>query len=382
MKKRFSLLLAAVWLMVVFSRASALKADDAVEVQSLKQNFVAETWVSGLGIPWAMAFLPSGDLLVTERSGELRLVRDGKLLPKAIAGVPAVRARGQGGLLDLELHNDYRNNGWIYLSYASPPLPGESGSGGNTAVMRARLKDNTLVDQQLVFKAQPNYRANQHYGGRIVFDREGFLYLTVGDRGGRDEVQRLDNYRGKIFRLHDDGRIPADNPFVNTADAVAATWSYGHRNPQGMALHPVTGELWAHEHGPRGGDELNLIEAGNNYGWPTITYGVNYNGSPITNQQALDGMQQPLVYWDPSIAPSGMTFTDGARFSAWQGNVLVGSLKFNKVLRLELDGYKVIDEETLLDGIGRVRALEQGPDGYIYVAVEGPGRIIRLKPKE
>lgn len=360
---------------------SVAKADDARVVQSEKMSFISEPYVTGLGIPWAMAFLPNGDLLISERSGQLRLVSNGMLLPEPVAGVPDVRARGQGGLLDLELDNKYSENGWIYISYASPSQPGESGNGGNTAVMRARLKNNTLVDQQLLFKAQPNYRATQHYGGRIVFDRDGYLYLSVGDRGGRNKVQRLDNYRGKIFRLHDDGRIPSDNPFVETDNAVAATWSYGHRNPQGMALHPVSGELWAHEHGPRGGDELNLINRGNNYGWPTITYGINYNGSSITDERARSGMQQPLTYWDPSIAPSGLTFLDSPKFPAWQGNALVGSLKFSKILRLEFDGYEVVHQETLLDGIGRVRALEQGPDGFIYVAVEGPGRIVRLKPR-
>ena len=244
--------------------------------------------------------------------------------------------------------------------------------------MRARLQNNQLVDQELLFKALPNTRGKRHYGGRIAFDADNHVFLTVGDRGDRDEVQRLDNYLGKIYRLHDDGTVPEDNPFVSVDNAVAAPWSYGHRNPQGMETHPQTGQIWAHEHGPRGGDELNLISGGKNYGWPSITYGVNYSGTKITDEKSRPGMEQPVVYWVPSIAPCGMSFVDSDKFPAWKNNVLVGSLKFTQIRRLEFDGDKVVHEETLLDGIGRVRAIEQGPDGAIYIAVEGPGRVIRL----
>jgi len=361
--------------------AKHVVADDEKIIQSEKQMFAVSTVASGLGIPWAMAFLPDGDLLVTDRAGELRVIRDNQLLPEPVAGVPKVIAGGQGGLLDLELHPEYDSNGWIYLSYVSPKLKGESGRGGNTALMRARLKDNALIDQELVFKAQPNYSSKRHYGGRIAFDTNNYVYLTVGDRGSRDKVQTLTNYLGKVYRLHDDGRVPADNPFVKTKNAITATWSYGHRNPQGMAVHPQTGDLCAHEHGPRGGDELNLIRAGKNYGWPSITYGVNYSGTSITDEQARDGMEQPVTYWVPSIAPCGMSFIDSDKFPSWGNNILVGSLKFAQVRRLEMDGNKIVHEETLLDGIGRVRAIEQGPDGDIYIAVEGPGRIVRLTAK-
>jgi glucose/arabinose dehydrogenase len=358
--------------------AMALHADDHQVVDSEKQRFTVSTVASGFQIPWAMAFLPNGDLLVTDRVGELRIIRGDKLLPEPVGGVPKVVAGGQGGLLDLEIHPDYANNGWIYISYVSPKQKGESGRGGNTALMRARLQNNQLVDQELLFKALPNTRGKRHYGGRIAFDADNHVFLTVGDRGDRDEVQRLDNYLGKIYRLHDDGTVPEDNPFVSVDNAVAATWSYGHRNPQGMETHPQTGQIWAHEHGPRGGDELNLISGGKNYGWPSITYGVNYSGTKITDEKSRPGMEQPVVYWVPSIAPCGMSFVDSDKFPAWKNNVLVGSLKFTQIRRLEFDGDKVVHEETLLDGIGRVRAIEQGPDGAIYIAVEGPGRVIRL----
>lgn len=353
-------------------------ADEKQVINSEKLSFTLSTVASGFAVPWAMAFLPNGDLLVTDRIGELRIIRDDKLLPKPVTGVPEVLAGGQGGLLDLELHPDFDSNGWIYLSYVSPKQKGESGRGGNTALMRARLSNSSLVDQELLFKAKPNYTSKRHYGGRIVFDADNHVYLTVGDRGSRDKVQRLDNYLGKIYRLLDDGRIPEDNPYVATENAVAATWTYGHRNPQGMAVHPQTGDVWAHEHGPKGGDELNLISTGKNYGWPSITYGVNYSGTSITEEQAKDGMEQPITYWVPSIAPSGMSFVDSKPFTAWNQNILVGSLKFAQVRRLEMDGNKVVHEEILLNGIGRVRAIEQGPDNHIYIAVEGPGRIVRL----
>lgn len=359
-------------------------ADKNLElVKSQAQSFRIDVVAEGLKNPWAMAFLPNNDLLVTERSGSLYLLRDGESQLTSVKGVPEVVARGQGGLLDIELHPDYQQPGseWIYLTYSSPRQRGEPGRGANTAVMRAKLKDDVLVDQQRLFKALPNYRQTQHYGSRVVFDRDGYLYVTVGDRGGRDQVQQLDNFRGKIFRLWDDGSIPDDNPFVGNPRALDAIWSTGHRNPQGLALHPSTGELWSHEHGPRGGDELNVIGKGKNYGWPTITYGVNYSGSVITDETSRTGMEQPVTYWDPSIAPCGMAFVTGDRYPEWKGNVFIGSLKFQMVQRVELNGQKVVHQESLLNGIGRIRAIEQGPDGLIYIATEAPGRIIRLLPE-
>ena len=381
MKRIYLFALAAI---AIFAVAFVVKSPKTLAeneaIQTEKMAVEIETVVDGLSIPWGMDWLPNGDMLFTERGGELRLVQNGKLHPKAIGGLPKIHVKGQGGLLDVRVHPKYAQNGWIYLAYSSPKAPSENGSGGNTTFMRAKLKDHSLVDQEVLMKAQPNYNAGQHFGGRIEFDREGYIYLTVGDRGGRDKNQSIKNYRGKVFRLHDDGRVPTDNPFVNTAGAKAETFTYGHRNPQGLAMHPVTGEIWAHEHGPRGGDELNLIKKGNNYGWPTITYGINYSGTKITDETHREGMEQPITYWVPSIAPCGMSFVSSNKYPEWKNNLLVGSLKFRYLKRLEIKDNKVTHEETILEGIGRVRAIEQGPDGFIYVAVEGPGKIVRLKP--
>ncbi len=350
--------------------------------QSEKLTYDVETIISGLSVPWGLAALPDGGMLITEKTGALRLMQaDGTLHPEPISGVPEVATGGQGGLLDVAIHPDYQNNGWIYLSYSSPKASNETGAGANTALMRAKLANHQLVDRQHLFKALPNYRAGQHYGSRITFDKDHYVYLSVGDRGGRDEVQSLDNYRGKIFRLHDDGRVPSDNPFINTVGATPETWSWGHRNPQGMEQHPVTGEIWAHEHGPKGGDELNRIVVGQNYGWPTVTHGVNYSGTTITDETARPDMMSPITYWVPSIAPCGMAFVTGDRYPAWQNNILVGSLKFQQVRRIELKDGQVTHQEILLDGIGRVRAIEQGADGFIYIAIESGGRIIKLAPK-
>jgi len=351
---------------------------DEPDLPSAQASIRIDTVVSGLSVPWGMAFLPNGDMLITERSGEIRIVRDGQLLEKKVEGLPEIYVRGQGGLMDITLHPDYEENGWIYISYAAPA---KSGNGGNTAIMRARLENNTLVDKEELFKATPNSSGGRHFGSRIEFDREGFLYFSVGERGKSSNAQTLSNHSGKIFRLHDDGRVPQDNPFVNQKNAMPEIFTYGNRNPQGLALHPETGELWAHEHGPQGGDELNIIRKGNNYGWPEITYGINYDGSIITEDTAKAGMEQPVVYWKPSIAPCGMTFVTGDVYPAWKGDILVGSLKFQYLVRCELEGNNVVHQEKLLEGAGRVRNVKQGPDGYIYVALEGTG-IVKLVPSD
>ncbi len=346
---------------------------------SAEANIRVDTVVSGLQTPWGMAFLPNGDMLITERSGELRITRNGQLLEEKVEGLPEIYVRGQGGLMDITLHPDYEENGWIYISYAAPASDG--GNGGNTAIMRARLENNTLVDKEVLFKAEPNSTKGQHFGSRIEFDREGYLYFSVGERGQPSNAQTLSNHSGKIFRLHDDGRVPEDNPFVDQKKAMPEIFTYGHRNPQGLALHPETGELWAHEHGPQGGDELNIIRKGNNYGWPEITYGINYDGSIITEDTAKAGMEQPVVYWKPSIAPCGMTFVKGDVYPAWKGDIVVGSLKFQYLVRCELEGNNVVHQEKLLEGAGRIRNVKQGPDGYIYVALEGTG-IVKLVPSD
>lgn len=277
--------------------------------------------------------------------------------------------------MDVILHPDFENNKYIYISYASSE--GE-GDGGNTAIARAKLNGNTLTDLEVLYKATPNTRRGQHFGSRLVFDKDGYLFFTIGERGDRDtNPQDITRDGGKTYRINDDGSIPEDNPFVNDADAKKAIYSYGHRNQQGMTLHPDTKEIWTHEHGPRGGDEINIVEPGKNYGWPVISYGVNYSGTKFTDLTEKEGMEQPLHYWVPSIAPSGMAFIDSDKYGDWEGNLLVGSLKFNYLDMCTIKNGKVVEEERLLNDIGRVRSVEQGPDGYIYVGVENLG-IVKL----
>jgi Glucose/sorbosone dehydrogenases len=339
-------------------------------------DFTVETVVEGIQNPWGMAFLPDSGILVSEKSGKLILNKSGKNIE--IENVPEVYNRGQGGLLDIELHPNHKENGWIYFSYASSD--GDD-KGGNTAIMRAKLSKNRLVDQQVLYKAVPNSTRGQHFGSRLEFDRNGYLFFSVGERGDRDvNPQDIKRDGGKIYRINDDGSIPKDNPFVGTKGAKTAIYSYGHRNPQGLTLHPETGELWEHEHGPRGGDEINIIQKGKNYGWPVITYGINYSGTKITDETSKPGMEQPIYQWTPSIAPSGMTFVSSNRYPKWKGNLLVGSLSFQYLERLEIQNNKVVYREKLLDGMGRVRNVRQAPDGYIYVGIEGKG-IVKLVPK-
>jgi glucose/arabinose dehydrogenase len=332
-----------------------------------------ELIVPELNIPWGFTFLPDGALLITEKSGQLIHFKNG--VKKNILGLPEIYVRGQGGLMDIILHPNYKDNGWIYFSYASS---NSRGSGGNTTIARAKLKANTLTDFDVLYKAEPDSRRGQHFGSRMVFDEDGYLYYTIGDRGDRDvNPQDITRDCGKVYRINEDGTIPSDNPFVDVKDAKTAIYSYGHRNPQGMTLHPETKEVWTHEHGPKGGDEINIIKKGNNYGWPVISYGVNYSGTKFTEITEKDGMEHPLHYWTPSIAPSGMAFISSDKYGDWKGNLLVGSLKFQYLNMCTLEGEKVITEERLLEGLGRVRSVEQGLDGYIYVGIENLG-IVKL----
>lgn len=360
---------------VLLTSSCAQKSDSGINIPKTL-DFTEELVISGIQNPWGMAFLPNGGILVTEKSGKLYLYQSDKTIE--INNLPEVYNRGQGGLMDIELHPDYAKNGWIYLSYASSE---GDGKGGNTAIMRAKISDNKLVGKQLLYKATPNTTRGQHFGSRLEFDREGYLYFSIGERGDREvNPQDITRDGGKIYRLHDDGRIPTDNPFMGKNGAKTAIYSYGHRNPQGLALHPETGQLWEHEHGPRGGDEINIIQKGKNYGWPIITYGINYSGTKITDETSRPGMEQPLYQWTPSIAPSGMCFVTSDKYPKWQGNLLVGSLAFQYLERLEIKNNEVVYREKLLDGIGRVRNVRQAPDGYIYVGVEGKG-VYRLVPK-
>ena len=333
----------------------------------------------GLEHPWGMAFLPDGRLLVTERPGRLRIVApDGKVGPP-LAGVPAVDATGQGGLLDVVLDPDFAANRLVYLSYAEPR---EGGNG--TTVTRARLTENGLTDLQVIFRQQPTVAGGHHFGSRLVFARDGRLFITLGDRNTeRAKAQTLDNDIGKVVRIERDGRAPADNPLAGRAGARPEIWSYGHRNVQGAALHPVTGELWTNEHGPKGGDELNRDLPGRNYGWPLVSHGVEYSGRTISASPTAPGIEPPVHYWVPSIATSGMLFYTGDAFPHWRGNAFVGGLRSKLVARLELDGDKVVHEERLLSGVvrDRVRDLEQGPDGLIYLLTdEANGQLLRIEP--
>ncbi|WP_102796160.1 PQQ-dependent sugar dehydrogenase [Bowmanella denitrificans] len=349
----------------------------ATQINSEKHAIKVEKVTDGLAHPWGMTFLPDGRLLVTERSGNLRYVGlDGKV-SQPIQGVPKVRAYGQGGLLDVQIDPEFRRNQTIYLSFSEPS---ENGKDSSTAVASATLDGDKLTNVKVIFSANPKIDSAYHFGSRLIFDRQGNLFVTLGDRGSRrDDAQTLDTHLGKVVRIQTDGSVPADNPYIDKGYAMPEVWSFGHRNLQGAALNPVTGELWTHEHGPQGGDEINIARAGKNYGWPVITYGEEYGGGKI-GSTVKDGLEQPLYYWVPSIAPSGMTFYTGNSFSHWQGNLLVGSLKFSQLVRLELEGEKVSHEERLDIG-QRVRDVEQGPDGAIYLLTDQPnGELLRLSP--
>ena len=349
-------------------------------VTSDQATFRVELVTDGLEHPWGMAFLPDGDMLVTERPGSLRLVRDGVLDPTPIAGTPEVYARGQGGLLDVALDPGFAENDLVYLSYAGIDDDGRS----STRVARGRLLDGVLDEVEVIFRSNSARDGGVHWGSRLGFDAEGRLYVTVGERGNSDTAQNLGRHGGSVIRIEPDGSVPDDNPFVGKSGALPEIYSYGHRNPQGLAIHPETGRIWTQEHGPRGGDEVNLIEAGANYGWPEISWGINYGGTPVgSGLREKDGMAQPAHFWDPSIAPSGMTFYDGDAFPDWQGDLFVGALKFQLIARLEMEGDKVVGEERLLEGeLGRIRDVRTGPDGLLYILTDASnGALYRVAPE-
>ena len=355
------------------SCAQETRTNDFELIQN--DNYTIEMVVPELINPWGLTFLPDGAMLITEKSGELIHFKDGT--KTIITGVPEVSARNQGGLLDIKVHPDYKNNGWIYITYSS--VEGEE-EGAHTALMRAKLEGTSLVNQEVLYKGAPNTRKSHHFGSRISFDNKGHVFFTIGDRGDRDtNPQDTTRDGGKVYRLNEDGSIPKDNPFVGQADAKEAIWSYGHRNPQGMAIHPKTGDIWTHEHGPRGGDEVNIPEAGKNYGWPVISYGINYSGTSFTEITEKEGMEQPIYYWVPSIAPCGMDFVSDSKYPELDGSLLVGSLKFKYVERLILKGNTIVGREKLLTDAGRMRNVVMGPDGFIYLGIEGAGiaRIVK-----
>ncbi|MGR3810532.1 PQQ-dependent sugar dehydrogenase [Jiulongibacter sp. NS-SX5] len=339
-----------------------------------------EKVIDGVDSPWGLTSLPDGDLLITDREGDLWRVKSDQSKIK-ITGVPEVLAEGQGGLMDIALHPNYKENGWIYLTYAKSKGEGKDML-STTALVRGKLEGNTLVQKEELFEALPYLPTRHHYGGRMAFDEENFLYFSVGDRGRRDDnPQSLSNGCGKIHRIYDDGRIPQDNPFVNTPNAVTSIWSYGHRNPQGLIYKADVDQIWEHEHGPRGGDEVNIIEKGKNFGWPVISYGINYDGTTFTSKTEEAGMVQPQIYYLPSIAPCGMTYVTSDKYPAWSGDILVGSLRFNYADRLVMRTNRIAEQRKELVNIGRMRNVFQAPDGYIYVGVERPGEVYRLLPQ-
>ena len=363
-----------------------------VEVQvTARHNFRVVTVAEDLEYPWSMAWLPGGDMLVTERPGRLRIIRDGVLSPNPITGWPSVyRQQGQGGFMDVVSHPDFATNRLLYLSYGKP---NEDGSMGTTTVVRGRLEGDRVVEVEEIFESNAWGDNNNHFSGRMAFDHDRYLFLTVGDRMLDPDLlddhpaQDLTNHMGTIVRLHDDGRVPSDNPFVGRDDALPEIWSYGHRNLQGLTVHPVTGDVWSNEHGPRGGDELNLIVSGRNYGWPVVSFGINYDGRVITPDTQRPGMESPRFVWLPSIGTSGLMFYSGDRFPWWRGSAFVGGLVGEQIARVSLSGGIAVTEETLLGGVlGRVRDVRQGPDGLIYLALEGDrggsplADVVRLEP--
>jgi aldose sugar dehydrogenase len=350
-----------------------------------KAKIRVTTLAAGLKNPWGLAELPDGGFLVTEKSGNLRFVTSGGKLSEPMKGVPKVDSRGQGGLLDVALDPQFQRNRLIYISYSEP---GETGN--STAVARGVLgaDGGTLSDLKVIFSQKPKVGSTRHFGSRLVFDREGHLFIGLGERSEeqfRNQAQKLDSHLGKVIRIRPDGSVPEDNPFVNRTGALPEIWSYGHRNIQGAALNPETGMLWINEHGPRGGDEINIPEAGRNYGWPVVSYGVNYDGTPVgTGKQKAEGMEDPIYYWTPVIGSSGMTFYTGSAIPGWKGSLFNGGLVTKNIVRLELDGTRVVHEERMLDDLGqRIRTVIQGQDGALYLLTdESSGEILRVGPAE
>ena len=364
-------------------------ADAAEGVHSsARHDFRVVTVADGLDHPWSMAWLPSGEMLIVERPGRLRVVRDGVLQPEPVAGWPAVyRDEGQGGFMDILPHPDFTENNWLYLSYGKPS---EDGSEGTTTVVRGRWDDGRVADVEEIFESNAWHGNNNHFSGRMAFGLDGYLYLTVGDRMFEPDMMAdhpaldVTNHMGTIVRLHDDGRVPGDNPFVGRGDALPEIWSYGHRNLQGLAVDPGTGDVWSNEHGPRGGDELNLIAGGGNYGWPVVSHGINYDGTAYTTDASGDGVESPRFVWTPSIGISGMMIYRGDAFPWWKGSAFAGGMVGEQLARVILEGTDALGVETLLHGeLGRVRDVREGPDGLIYLALEHAEEltaVVRLEP--
>ena len=376
MKKNISIYFTI--LIIMFNFSCGQEPNDKNEIIVTDElNYEMELVFENEGIIWGLEFLNDNSILATLKSGSIIHFKDG--VKKELKGVPEIYLRGQGGLLDIAIHPNFEKNKFIYLSYASEDIEGK---GGNTTISRAILNDDTLEELEVLYKGTPDSRKGQHFGGRMEFDNENYLFFSIGDRGNRNvNPQDITIDGGKIYRIKDDGTIPKDNPFYNDGNAKKAIYSYGHRNPQGMFKHPISGKIWTNEHGPRGGDEINIIEKGKNYGWPKITYGINYSGTTITKNKSLPNMEQPLYYWIPSIAPSSFEYISSEIYPDWKGSLLAGALVFKYIERIVLEDDIVVSRSKIAENLGRPRDIKQGPDGYIYVSIENKG-VYKIMPKK
>jgi len=380
MKKTLSIYLTLTFFLLNFSCAQDLKPLDNEREDTIivdEKNYEMEVVFEDENLIWGLEILDDNSILASIKSGSIIHYKDG--IKKDIKGVPEVYLRGQGGLLDLELHPNFNKNRLVYLSYAYMK---NRDDGGNTAIARAQLVNDSLKNLEVLYKGSPISRKGQHYGSRMAFDNENYLYFTIGDRGNRNvNPQDISVDGGKVYRINDDGTIPDDNPFIDVPNAKKAIYSYGHRNPQGIFKHPKTGKIWTNEHGPRGGDEINIVEKGKNYGWPKITYGKNYSGTTITKNKSLPGMEQPLYYWLPSIAPSSFEYISSEMYPDWKGSLLAGALVFKYIERIGIKNNKVVSRSKIAEGLGRPRDIVQGPDGYVYVSIENKG-VYKILPKK
>ena len=376
MKKNISIYFTILIIMFNFSCGQEPQNKNEIIVTD-ELNYEMELVFENEGIIWGLEFLNDNSILATLKSGSIIHFKDG--VKKELKGVPEIYLRGQGGLLDIAIHPNFEKNKFIYLSYASEDIEGK---GGNTTISRAILNGDTLEELEVLYKGTPDSRKGQHFGGRMEFDNENYLFFSIGDRGNRNvNPQDINIDGGKIYRIKDDGTIPKDNPFYNDGNAKKAIYSYGHRNPQGMFKHPESGKIWTNEHGPRGGDEINIIEKGKNYGWPKITYGINYSGTTITKNKSLPNMEQPLYYWIPSIAPSSFEYISSEIYPDWKGSLLAGALVFKYIERIVLEDDIVVSRSKIAENLGRPRDIKQGPDGYIYVSIENKG-VYKIMPKK
>lgn len=376
MKKNISIYFTI--LIIMFNFSCGQEPNDKNEIIVTEElNYEMELVFENKGIIWGLEFLNDNSILATVKSGSIIHYKDG--VKKELKGVPEIYLRGQGGLLDIAIHPNFEKNKFIYLSYASEDIEGK---GGNTTISRAILNGDTLEELEVLYKGTPDSRKGQHFGGRMEFDNENYLFFSIGDRGNRNvNPQDITIDGGKIYRIKDDGTIPKDNPFYNDGNAKKAIYSFGHRNPQGMFKHPESGKIWTNEHGPRGGDEINIIEKGKNYGWPKITYGINYSGTTITKNKSLPNMEQPLYYWIPSIAPSSFEYISSEIYPDWKGSLLAGALVFKYVERIVLEDDIVVSRSKIAENLGRPRDIKQGPDGYIYVSIENKG-VYKIMPNK